>query len=159
MKSEAYTKATLLDDTWLIITEMKQGSHTNWVFNVPLVLFAFRFTFGFTKSVLFCMFTHCTIVLLVFPSKWNISDQSLRRMNGYNGLLKRLQRVLGQIESLKTLHCLPVFLSPIMSPSLLLCFSLCFSIPFFTLLLGLVQRREYEDILTPSVLFSNRLTQ
>ena len=46
-----------------------------------------------------------------------------------------------------------------MSPSLLLYFSLCFSMLFFTLLLGLVQRREDEDILTPSVLYSTRLTR
>ena len=45
-----------------------------------------------------------------------------------------------------------------MSFSPLLCFSLCFSMLFFTLLLGLVQRREDEDILTPSVPYSNRLT-
>ena len=135
MKSEAYTKATLLDDTWLIITEMKQGSHTDWVFNVPLVLFAFRFTFGFTKSVLFCMFTHCTIVLLVFPSKWNISDQSLRRMNGYNGLLKRLQRVLGQIESLKTLINLQYSYHPswvlLFFSASLFAFPCCFSLSSF----------------------------
>ena len=44
-----------------------------------------------------------------------------------------------------------------MSFSPLLCFSLCFSMLFFTLLLGLVQRED-EDILTPSVPYSNRLT-
>ena len=44
-----------------------------------------------------------------------------------------------------------------MSFSPLLCFSLCFSMLFFTLLLGLAQRRD-EDILTPSVLYSSRLT-
>ena len=45
-----------------------------------------------------------------------------------------------------------------MSFSPLLCFSLCFSMLFFTLLLGLVQRED-EDILTPSVLYSTRLTR
>ena len=46
-----------------------------------------------------------------------------------------------------------------MSPSLLLYFSLCYSMLFFTLILGLAQRREDEDILTPSVFNPIRLTQ